>query len=256
MNIKRTSFPAVTALALASLAAAMTSCASSSAPAAKSLTAVPGAAAPLGAGTVSSFVTTDAAGKPVEMGLTLSDAALTGLGDDMSMVVLSLPHVANLPFANAVINWNPHGHPPAHIYDVPHFDMHFYQIDETTRLAISPSLPEAATRPAAALIPAGYVPDPSGVVPQMGQHYVLTSAPEFHGQPFTATPIYGFWNGHAAFVEGMVTTAYLSSRQPMTQSLNVPAAVDTPGYYPTAWHIAHNPAGHTITVAFDGFVKR
>jgi hypothetical protein len=206
MNIKQTSFPAGTALAIASLAAAMTSCSSNSAPAAQSLTALAGTTAPVSAGSISSYVTTDAAGKPVEMGLTLNDAALTGLGDDMSMVVLSLPHVANLAFQNAVINWNPHGHPPAHIYDVP-------------------------------------------------QHFVLASAPEFHGQPFTATPIYGFWNGHLAFVEGMVTTAYLTSRQSMTQFLRQPAAVDKPGYYPTSWQIAHNAAIHTTTVAFDGFVK-
>jgi len=89
------------------------------------------------------------------MGVTFDDAALSNLGDAMSMVVLPLPHVAGLPFVTAVINSNPHGHPPKAIYDAPHFDVHFYSIDETTRLAVAPNRPEAAVTPVPSLVRTG-----------------------------------------------------------------------------------------------------
>jgi len=90
----------------------------------------------------------------------------------------------------------------------------------------------------------------------MGVHYNPAFHSEFQGAPFTATPIYGFWNGKDAFVEAMVTTAYLSTHPAFAEALHQRAAVSTPGAYPTSWRIDYDANAHQFTVAFDGFVTR
>ncbi len=86
---------AVPATALAVLVSSCSSASSTPPPAQNRLS---GASAPLGAGTASTFVTTDGLGRACAMGLTFNDAALTNLGDDMSMTVL-------LPLPNAHKRW-------------------------------------------------------------------------------------------------------------------------------------------------------
>jgi hypothetical protein len=62
------------------------------------------------------------------------------------------------------MDWEPHGHPPPGVYDVPHFDFHFYMITPEERAGIDGST--GGQDPAAEFVPAHYV---SGVdvVPQM-----------------------------------------------------------------------------------------
>lgn len=75
--------------------------------------------------------------KPVSLGVTLTETALQGLPTEVpaNMVemeeILPLPRgVKDLPFTHATLDWNPKGHVPPGIYDVPHFDFHFYVISE------------------------------------------------------------------------------------------------------------------------------
>src|SRR5437868_488939 len=42
------------------------------------------------------------------------------------------------PFTYLLVNWNPHGHTPPGIYDLTHFDVHFYLNQDTERLKIRP----------------------------------------------------------------------------------------------------------------------
>src|SRR5918912_582662 len=94
-----------------------------------------GATRPLGSGTVRSWVTLDDAGKPLAVGLTINEAALktapTELprGQESGEINLPLPKEAGATaFDHIGFDWNPMGHPPANIYTVPHFDIHFYTI--------------------------------------------------------------------------------------------------------------------------------
>src|SRR5215212_11365652 len=108
--------------------------------------------------------------------------------------VLPMPTTGSKTFVNhVVINWNPAGHPPPHIYEVPHFDFHFYFVGEAERnnvsFASAAESGEPAQQPPGELMPAGYVIPPGTAVPQMGVHAVNLSAPEFQHQPFTATLI-------------------------------------------------------------------
>jgi hypothetical protein len=204
---------------------------------------------PLGDGYAQSWVRRDANGSVIAFGLSFDEAALNNLGLKPAEVVLALPAGANLPFKTAIVDWNPQGHPPAHVYDVPHFDFHFYTIDETTRMAIGPNGPAATATPAPDIVPAGFITD-GGTVPMMGKHYLAASLPEFHGGTFTATPIYGYYDSHLVFVESMVTVTSLRAKRTLGGSLAQPARFEKPGTYPAQWSIGYDAAAHRYEVAF------
>ncbi|HYY57524.1 MAG TPA: DUF5602 domain-containing protein, partial [Pyrinomonadaceae bacterium] len=102
-----------------------------------------GTSRPFGGGSVRSWVTLDKDGNPTAIGLTFTEAALSGLpqnlpaGQEGVEYVLALPpEAASTAFDHIGINWNPHGHPPAGIYDTGHFDFHFYTISPEERSRI------------------------------------------------------------------------------------------------------------------------
>jgi hypothetical protein len=172
-----------------------------------------GTPAAVGNGTVRSYITY-AGGEAVEVGVAMSEDVMQGLpkpagpgheGEhDMHEFVLDLPAGNPTPFKHVGFNWNPGGHEPPGIYDQPHFDFHFYMIPVADRLAIIPTdtaafNAKARNYPTPEFVPAGYIaPMPLGV-PQMGVHWIDPTSPEFNGQPFTKTFIYGSWNGKLFF---------------------------------------------------------
>jgi hypothetical protein len=210
---------------------------------------------PLGAGYAYSWVRSDAAGKVGSFGLSFDEKALTQLGDEEKEIALALPAVDGAPFRTAVIDWNPHGHPPAHVYDVPHFDFHFYTIGESERMAIAPKGADADAKPAAELLPAGFITD-GETIPMMGKHYLSPGNPEFTGGSFTASPIFGYYGGHLIFVESMVTLAYLNGKPSLSKPLAQPARYEKNGAYPTQWSVSYDAAAHRYDVAFGGMAVR
>src|SRR5688500_10402867 len=87
----------------------------------------------LGNGTVRSWVTFGQNNKPTSLGVTFSEAALSGLATTPPKGMLGMEYNLALPKEAAVtgidhvgVNWNPQGHEPPGIYDTPHFDFHFY----------------------------------------------------------------------------------------------------------------------------------
>lgn len=209
---------------------------------------------PLGGGSVYTWVRRDAAGKVSSFGLSFDENALTNLGDKEREIPLALPAIDGAPFRTAVIDWNPHGHPPEHVYDVPHFDFHFYTIDEKSRMAIAPKGADADATPAADALPAGFVTD-GDTIPMMGKHYLPRSMAEFNGGKFTATPIYGYYGGKMIFVESMVTVAYLNTKPSLAQPLPQPARFPDHGAYPSAWSVTYDAAAHRYDVAFSGLAQ-
>ena len=231
-----------------------------------------GNAVALGNGTVRTYLTTTADGTPVELGVAVTEAALTGLphhggstvpqpdGHVMFEHVLPLPAGNPTPFKHVVLNWNPGGHEPPGIYDTPHFDVHFYTISGAERIAIDAADPEfqrkAERRPAADLIPKGYIlPAPVGF-PQMGVHWVDPTSPELNGKPFTSTFIYGSWNGNLIFAEPMFTKAFLESKPQFTAPLPAPARYQSPGYYPSGYSVKWEEAKREYRIALVGLVKK
>lgn len=226
-----------------------------------------GEVVPFGDGTARSWVRLDEAGRPSNVGITLTEAALTGLPQDVTpgliwMVeyVLALPKdVPTLPFDHIGVNWNPRGHPPDAIYGAPHFDFHFYTISPEQRSRITArgdDLERCRRVPAVGRIPDGYVYADGAEEPGMGGHWVDPRSHEFHGQGFTSTFIYGAHDGEVIFYEPMITKAVLEQKPDVVVPISTPTVYAESGYYPTSYSIRHDARRKEITVSLDGLTLR
>jgi hypothetical protein len=149
----------------------------------------------------------------------------------------------DIPFKWVLLNWNPHGHIPPGIYDPPHFDVHFFMepIENVFSLRRGTCGPEflqcdqfeTATKP----VPAQYVhadyQSVEAASPAMGNHLVDLTGPEFQGQVFQRSLIFGAYDGRITFWEEMVAREYMLSRPNNCFLIKQPQAVAQAGYYPT-----------------------
>lgn len=242
-----------------------------------------GASQALGNGIARSYVTLDAAGKPTSIGVALSEAAMTNLpmtpnapSPSAAMLQLALPADAPVTGYNHImVDWNPVGHEPDHVYTLPHFDFHFYNLTPAQVMTIMPTDPQYATKaaafPAAAMVPAGYqaastlagITPGAAAVPMMGLHWLDVASPELQpppaGKTFTETFIYGSWDGKFIFLEPMITKAYLESLKNttgMSRAIGTSAQVATAGYYPSSYSIRYDAAAKEYRIAMDSLKFR
>ncbi len=255
---------------------------------------VPGAETQLGDGTVSSFARFTRANAPTAIGVLFSDGALRNLPTARTDEhrchdhngngtiepateclptherVIPLPteaaRRADIPFKWVLLNWNPVGHAPQHVYGLPHFDIHFYMdaIENTFALMPGPCGPEfircdqfeRALRP----VPSNFIhPDFKNVdaaAPAMGNHLVDLTSPELHGEVFGRTWIFGSYDGRITFWEEMVTLAYLQRRSTECHDIKTPPAVAVAGYYPTQLCFRFNGETNEQSVSMEGFTYR
>jgi hypothetical protein len=230
----------------------------------------------MGDGRARSFITISHTGVPGELGFEMTDGALKGLPEDPlahdeSAYVLPLHQkaMAITAFDHLVINWNVAGHEPPTVYDVPHFDFHFYMIPLQEQMAIPPFNPQNpggfTQFPSACYLPATYI-NPGGGVPQMGAHWLDATSPELQHLfnpnatriPFTYTFIYGTYAGKIIFEEPMVTLAILEGgADHMNLTIKQPTCYPTTGeWYPTAYNIYMDEATGKHYVTFSKFVLR
>ncbi|HEY4304518.1 MAG TPA: hypothetical protein VGM82_08635 [Gemmatimonadaceae bacterium] len=233
---------------------------------------------------------------PLEVGLSMSEGvmnnlpvatSMTGMAGmdhtnmaammNMNMYLLDLPSQNPTPYKFVQFDWNPVGHEPAGVYDLPHFDFHFYTVTLAVRNSILPTDPNFATK--AASFPAeslrapfhldaatlGQVAPALATVPEMGLHWLDVRSPELQGlgghpeafKPFTKTFIYGSWDGQFIFDEPMITKAYLLAKHdtndPAVRDELIPvstAAHYSPaGYYPGAYRITYDAQAKEYRVA-------
>ena len=248
----------------------------------------------LGTGEVRSFARVQASGAPDAVGIMISGAALASLptepsdhhhcvdrdGDGRTAratecietheFVIPLPDAVSqrtdVPFKWVLLNWNQHGHVPPGIYDVPHFDVHFYMQPIADVFAIRDGTcgPEFVDCDAFAVartpLPANLMhpdfKDVEAVVPAMGNHLIDVGGPEFQGEPFTRTWIYGAYGGRVTFYEEMVSLAYLLTRPDACADIKSPPAVAVDGYYPTQRCVRYDLAADAYSVSMEGFVYR
>lgn len=237
-----------------SVAALFTSCKKNDRPAVKTYY---GTDAHVGNGIVRSFVTINADGVPESIGFNFTKTMLSGLPDDDKtptyMTMLDLPAEAAVTgFNHLELDWNPNGHEPLEIYGLPHFDFHAYIVSMDELMQIVPGPDNTPVEPQ--YIPQDYI---SGViaVPNMGVHWLDMTSPEFQGQTFTTTYIYGFYQGKMLFGEPMITLAYLQSNPDVILDVKQPAKFEKPGYYPTKYRISYNEKGQEYFVSLEGLVK-
>lgn len=222
-----------------------------------------GKAVRLGSGTAYTIVRTDADGKPVSIGVVLTEKALEGLPAAAKGANPDFPFVLPMPakgpktiFDHVVVNWESQGHPPPKVYDVPHFDFHFYLVDRRYQSKVKfkseAESGDPAQQPAAEFLPAGYVVPPGTAVTSMGVHAINPTAPEFKGQPFTATFIYGYHNKKLTFLEPMASIEFLKTKPTFSALVARPASYLKAGVYPSSYSIGYNEAERTYEVRLDG----
>jgi hypothetical protein len=214
----------------------------------------------LGDGSVCSWVRVDEKGEPTAIGITMTEAALNNLpktGDRgasccQNETLLHLPANVTAPFTHIAVNWNPFGHVPPGIYDKPHFDFHFYMMDESQRQQIRGDDANFAKAPPAETVPAGYIPTPG--VMKMGVHWIDPKSPEFAGKPFTKTFLYGAYAGQVSFIEPMITRAYLLGKANSVEPIAQPKTYST-GVFPTHYAVKFDPQTHEYTIALEGLKR-
>ena len=244
-------------------------------------------------GTVSTYAELEKDGLPIAIGVAWSSSALEGLPGDFDghrcfgrdkegaihadtkcqhthEFVIPLPDAvalrADIPFKWVLLNWNPSGHIPPGIYDLPHFDVHFEMgpIAEAFAIEPGPCGPELvrcdqflkARKP----LPPNYVPpdyvDVEAVVPVMGNHLIDTTGREFQKEPFTRSWIYGVYDGKEIFYEAMVARAHLLSKPDGCSTIKAPKAVAVSGFYPAEYCVRHNAKTGEYSVSMEKFERR
>jgi len=216
-----------------------------------------GPTVPVGNGIARAWITQDKNGVPLAAGVTLSEKALEKLPGHMEDYVLNFPNQAGTNFyTHALIGWNPEGHEPPGIYDLPHFDIHFYIVSNEERMAIGPDdLEQFEKLPAPIYTPPAYFKTPGGI-PQMGAHWVDVLSPEFQGGIFTKTFIWGSYDGEFIFWEPMVSKAYLLSKPNDELLLRLPSAYQREGWYATKYKVSYSSSPGAYNIALTGLVYR
>lgn len=219
--------------------------------------------------------TVNKANKPTRLSIRMTGDAfdhLTSLPEGEHFH-LDFPDVQGLNYTFTGIDWNPQGHPPVGIWSVPHFDLHFYFVEEADVEAITAPGPLPLVGVATYDLPEEQFPDeyvyeePRFIVKNMGEHIYNENTPEFHpGGTFTHTYIYGVYDpsidldepdgtvdlpigpdgstvsvntysgdgtGELTFTEPMITEEFLRSDQFLEQG-EVSVPVETPAVFPTA----------------------
>lgn len=234
------------------------------------LTVLKGPNVALGYGKVRSWLSVDSNGQPNEIGIEITPEAFKNLSNDNSksvppdgetiIIPLQLKATELTPFDHIGLNWNPHGHQPAGVFDVPHFDIHFFMISAEEQLAIpawSPKTDAAFNNyPPTGYMPADYFTPPGSATaePQMGKHWLPVNLGAY--LPFSKIMIYGSFNGKFIFVEPMITLDYLLSNIDFSANYSQPEHFEKAGNYPTKYNIYHDAVSGNTYISLSNFVAR
>jgi hypothetical protein len=169
------------------------------------------------------------------------------------------------PFKWALINWVNQGHTPNGIYNIPHFDFHFFTLSYRERnfirlgpcaLLINCDDFERAIAP----LPEGYLNSDyisvGAAEARMGNHMVDATSGEWHGERFDHTFIFGTYDAKTVFWEPMITREFLESQPDTCLPIKVPELYAGSGWYPTNYCMRYRPYRDEYTVSLEGFVYR
>ena len=103
-------------------------------------------------------------------------------------------------------------------------------------------------------LPPGYS-NVGAVEPAMGNHYIDPASPEFNGDEFTQTFIYGSNAGDLIFLEPMLSLARLREISGVECfAIPMPQAFPEAGRYPTQYCMAYLAKEDAYEVYFQSFV--
>lgn len=205
---------------------------------------------PMGNGVARAWVQQSKNGDPLAVGIDLSEKALQNLPEEPTAFVLSFPpNKGKYFYKHMLVDWNPQGHEPPGVYDLPHFDFHFYIISNEERMEIGPEgAPGFDNLPGPQYVPVAYIRIPGGI-PQMGTHWADVLAPEFNGGVFSKTFILGSWEGSFIFYEPMITMDYLLSQPNAVTPVRQPSAYAQDGWYPMNYKVSYSTSPKQYTVS-------
>ncbi|WP_336001733.1 hypothetical protein [Halorientalis halophila] len=235
----------------------------------------------LGDGELSTFASVTPSGRPKYLGVHLTRDALSGLpsaselaesdegltvhGAQSQEFFVPFPEAAPDPFTFLGFYWNPEGHVPPGVYDLPHFDVHFHFQPESVVADIDPGVAEYPIPDER--MPEGYtrLPNPAGEfdrVIHMGEHLGDPDAPEMQGETFENTLIWGAHDvdgddaGELTFVEPMVTVDYLSELSGVDgREIAQPGVYPQDGWYPTRYAV-RDLGGDGVAIVLEKFRRQ
>ncbi|MBR9884841.1 MAG: hypothetical protein GYB21_14800 [Oceanospirillales bacterium] len=217
----------------------------------------------VGQGQAWTFVTLDETGEATNLGVRFSETALSGLPEHAehgeAEYLLSLPPEASVSgYDHVTLDWNPQGHIPPGVYDLPHFDFHFFVIDDAKRNAITATgddLARARKAPEPSYMPVDYVLPEGTEVPRMGAHAIDPSSDEFQGKTFTQTFIYGFYDGGIIFMEPMMSLAFLQAYPQVSMPVKQPPEYAGHFGYPAFYGIYYDADLAEYSVVLEQLMK-
>lgn len=206
----------------------------------------------VGNGQARTFVTINQKAVPQEIGVMVTDEALSGLPTEDVLYTLELPQkaIGATPFNHVVLGLSAHGHPlPPSGSIGPHFDVRFFMMTKEER--------EAIPAPATSGYPAGGgfdVSPPAGYLPN---NYVMNSAKAKVGRHWSQsittpdttvnyTMAYGTWNGAFTFLAANVTLATVQNGTNISVPYPQPQYFAKHGYYPTKYNVYKDDKGNHI----------
>jgi hypothetical protein len=201
----------------------------------------------------------------VEFGATVPVQVIESAPLDLEMVFPPVP-VAVIPlpaevakrtgFNHLMINWEPHGHPPA-LFAVPHFDFHFYTVDPAAVMAMDCSdLSKPAQLPAGYALPDIAIPGLGELVglcvPGMGMHAMLAEDVD-RTEPFGASMIMGYYEGNAIFVEPMIARSKLLKAEGFTMRVPRVTTAAASVRWPSRFEAVYDKSTLAYRFTFSGF---
>ncbi|MDP4200567.1 MAG: DUF5602 domain-containing protein [Bacteroidota bacterium] len=207
-----------------------------------------GASTTIGSGTANSWVTVDGSGNMTAIGVTISDAALASLPAMGMMYEIPMPAgVTTIPYKSISLDYATMDPAP---YNVPHLDAHFYFEDMMARMNIMQGID--TMMPGGMMLPAGYTRI-GECDSMMGVHYMDTSAPEWHKQPFHCAFVYGFAKGTMTFMEAMCDQASLSNHTALSGTVKPMMMMSMPMSMPKTYKTSYDATTKTTKIELDGF---
>jgi hypothetical protein len=214
-----------------------------------------------GVGTARTYLRTNGVNYSEAIGVVLSKDVLTSLPDAPTEYTLALPAEAVVTgYTHASLTWETVGHGPTDLYADPHIAVHFFNITPVQRDNITATdTAKANAMPSSDKVAANYA-RPSGpveTIPRMGVHWVDTTAKEFHGQPFTHTLLYGYWNGAMVVTELLITLEFLTSKSSANVPIKMPKIMPRSGtLWGTSYRIEHDATTGDIHITLENLVRK
>jgi hypothetical protein len=236
----------------------------------------------VGNGNVRTWVKVDKDQKPLSIGITVTESALSGLPTEDAPpqegslklklmdggpnhtfeYELMFPPVGKTAFNHMGFNWNPKGHGPE-AFELPHFDVHFYMATTAYRHNVTsdPNEPTKFAKVSNILPPKEFLPEYYELAlntaePRMGSHYADVRSPQLKPGNFSNIFLIGVHDGNVVFWEPMITLDYLKTKPNFSTKLNVPEAYPIGGYYPTAYSVVYDSKRQEYNISLDDLTYR